>query len=205
MPASHKQAASFTTYRTFVPKKLEQGHHQDASSIVLAMIHDPFLKLVDSSEQKLTLQLCRLLVPWLPVRNLRLSSFLRYCHRFWHLCISCRTTLLSTRLLTTYINRLLLSWGKIVDQPEGLNELWSILEVGKSSTTQMGSFGDLNCESQFFGLHFFLILEAEPFIIVNSDAQRNSRCWLRCWHDFHTDPAHFVNFLTTIFFFFCGS
>ena len=150
VPASHKQAASFTIYRAVIPEK--QAQYQNASSIVLAMLHDPFLKLVDSSEQK-------------PANTIEPSEALSSISTLIsntepsHIFISkILSPILASLYLLSYnlaqyktadpqlkasVNGLLLSWGKIVDQPEGVHLLWSILEAGQDSEWKYNADGQL--------------------------------------------------------------
>ena len=150
MPASHKQAASFTIYRAIVPKKPAQ--HQDASSIVLAMLHDPFLLLVDSSEQRLanTIEPSEALSSIITlISNTEpspifiskiLSPILASLYLLSYNLAQYKT---ADPQLKASVNGLLLSWGKIVDQPEGVNVLWSILEAGQSSEWKYNTDGQL--------------------------------------------------------------
>ena len=150
MPASHKQAASFAIYRAIIPKK--QAQHQDASSIVLAMLHDPFLKLVDSSEQKPAntmepseaLSSISTLISNTEPSPIFISRILSpIVASLYLLSYNLAQYKTADPQLKTSINGLLLSWGKIVDQPEGVNVLWSILEEGQSSEWKYNTDGQL--------------------------------------------------------------
>ena len=150
IPASHKQAASFIIYRAVMPEK--QTQYQDASSTVLAMLHDPFLKLLDLSEQKPAntmepsealssistlisnsepspIFISKILSPILPSLYLLSYTLARY-----------KT---ADPQLKASISGLLLSWGKIIDRPEGINVLWSILEGGQNSEWKYNTDGQL--------------------------------------------------------------
>ena len=150
MPASHKQAASFSIYRSIVPKK--QGQHQDASSIVLGILHDPFLKLVDSSEQNLAhimgpseaLSSISTLISNTEPSPIFISKILSpILASLYLLSYNLAQYKTADPQLKTSINGLLLSWGKIVDQPEGVNVLWTILEAGQNSEWKYNADGQL--------------------------------------------------------------
>ena len=150
MPASHKQAASFTIYRSIVPKK--QGQHQGASSIVLGILHDPFLKLVDSFEQKLAhtmepseaLSSISTLISNTEPSPIFISKILSpILAPLYLLSYNLARYKTADPQLKTTIDGLLQSWGKIVDQPEGVNVLWSILEAGQSSEWKYNTDGQL--------------------------------------------------------------
>jgi hypothetical protein len=150
MPASHKHAASFTIYRAIVPKK--QGQYRDASSIILSMLHDPFLKLVDSSEQKPpntmepseALSTISTLISNTEPSPIFISKILSpILAPLYLLSYNLAQYKTADPQLKMSINGLLLSWGKIVDQPEGVNILWCILEEGQSSEWKYDTDGQL--------------------------------------------------------------
>ena len=151
IPASHKQAASFIIYRAIIPEK-KQAQYQDASSIVLAMLHDPFLKLVDSSEQKPrntmepseALSSISTLISNTEPSPIFISKILSpILASLYLLSYNLAQYKTADPQLKASINGLLLSWGKIVDQPEGVNLLWSILEAGQSSEWKYDADGHL--------------------------------------------------------------
>ena len=133
-----------------MPEK--QTQYQDASSTVLAMLHDPFLKLLDLSEQKPAntmepsealssistlisnsepspIFISKILSPILPSLYFLSYTLARY-----------KT---ADPQLKASISGLLLSWGKIIDRPEGINVLWSILEGGQNSEWKYNTDGQL--------------------------------------------------------------
>lgn len=199
MPASHRQAASFVIYRAVIPKK--QSQHHNASSIVLAMLHDPFLKLVDLSEQKPanTIEpsdalsaICTLISNTEP-SPIFISKILSPILASLYL-LSYNLTQYKTAdpQLKASINGLLLSWSKIVDQPEGINVLWSILEGGKSSEWKYNADGQLWRFPLTKGPSSLSILMPND-IRQDADSDVDTNLF-----DFYPDPAHFVDFLKNI-------
>jgi hypothetical protein len=155
IPASHKQAASFTIYRAVIPEKVipgKQTQYQTASSIVLAILHDPFLKLVDSSEQKPAntmepseaLSSISTLISNTEPSPIFISKILSpILASLYLLSFNLAQYKTADPQLKASINGLLLSWGKIVDKPEGVNLLWSILEAGQNSEWKYTADGQL--------------------------------------------------------------
>jgi len=150
IPPSHRQAASFTIYRAIISEK--QAQYQTASSIILAMLHDPFLKLVDSSEQRLTntiepseaLSSISTLIANTEPSPIFISKLLSpILASLYLLSYNLAQYKTADPQLKVSINGLLLSWGKIVDQPEGINVLWSILEAGQGSKWKYNTGGQL--------------------------------------------------------------
>ena len=150
VPLSHKQAASFTLYRAIIPEK--QAHYQNASSILLAMLHGPFLKLVDSSgirpentiEPSEALSSISTLISNTEPSPIFISKILSpILASLYLLSYNLSQYKTADPQLKASVNGILLSWGKIVDHPEGINILWSILETGKSTEWKYNTDGQL--------------------------------------------------------------
>lgn len=150
MPASHRQAASFTIYQAVISEN--QAKYQNASSIILGMLHDPFLKLVDSSEQKLAnttepsdaLSSISTLISNTEPSPVFISKILSpILASLYLLSYNLAQYKTADPQLKASVTGLLLSWGKIIDQPEGINVLWSILEAGKNSEWKYNNDGQL--------------------------------------------------------------
>ncbi|KAF8812411.1 hypothetical protein BYT27DRAFT_6419485 [Phlegmacium glaucopus] len=196
--ASHRQAASFTIYRAIISD--EQAQYQDAASIILAMLHDPFLKVVDPSEQRLAntmepseaLSSISTLISNTEPSPIFISKILSpILPSLYLLSYNLAQFKTADPQLKASINGLLLSWGKIVDQPEGINVLWSILEARQNSEWKYNTDGQL--------WRFQLAKGPSSLsILMPNDIQQDTDSVDTNLFDFYPDPAHFVDFLKTI-------
>ena len=133
-----------------MPEK--QTQYQTASSIVLTMLHDPFLKLVDFSKQRPAntmepseaLSSISTLISNVEPSPIFISKILSpILASLYLLSYNLAQYKTADPQLKASVNGLLLSWGKIVDKPEGINTLWSILEAGQDYEWKHNSDGRL--------------------------------------------------------------
>ncbi|KAF8913868.1 hypothetical protein CPB84DRAFT_1669780 [Gymnopilus junonius] len=142
-PPNYRRAAAFIIFRAVDPQK-PGPHRSHASSAVLEVFHRPFLDYLDPANQlqtSKTVQDPRKVLSALTV----LLSNTEPSPTFISKILS---PILASLYLLSYdldqiktvdpflketVNGLLMSWGKIVDNGEGSNVLWSIIEDGKDS------------------------------------------------------------------------
>ena len=116
------------------------------------MLHEPFLKLVDSSEQRPAntmdpseaLSSISTLISNTEPSPIFISKILSpILASLYLLSYNLAQYKTADPQLKASVKGILLSWGKIVDQPEGINVLWSILEAVESSEWKYNTDGQL--------------------------------------------------------------
>ncbi|KDR83776.1 hypothetical protein GALMADRAFT_236141 [Galerina marginata CBS 339.88] len=196
---THRRAAAYTFYRAVVPQKASL--HQPRASVVLEILHSPFIDRQHIENQ----QISRQPVIWPREALLSLTNLVSNTEPSPLFISKILSPIVSSLYLLSYdleqiktvdpslkesITSLLIAWGKIVDQTDGTNILWSIIRNGKDGQWK------LNLEGQFWK-------------IKNSDESSQSSLLfpgdvLQTEDDFdadlnlfnlYPDPAHFVQLL----------
>jgi len=149
---SYRRAAAFTIFRAIVPLKKSQ-HSTYASQAVLASLHNPFHDFSDAQYQSsensflearsALLSLTILLSntePSPPFLSKLLSPIISSLYLLSYDLNKFKT---ADPQLKESITGLLLSWGKIVDENEGTQILWSIVDGGKGGEWKFNLEGQI--------------------------------------------------------------
>jgi hypothetical protein len=145
----YRRAAAFAVYRAVVPQNDKAGPHQAiARSVVLSVLQKPFL---DPSESSLpaadALWLLTILIsntePSPTFISLVLSPLIAALYGLSYDLDQRRT---STPQIKESVAGLLKAWGKIIDDTEGTDVLWRIIEGGKDWEWSVDLEGKLSRE-----------------------------------------------------------
>ncbi|KIM46218.1 hypothetical protein M413DRAFT_426519 [Hebeloma cylindrosporum] len=197
---SYRRAAAFTIFRAIVPLK-KRPHPTYAHQAILASLHKPFLDFSDAQNQtsensflearsalSSLITLLSNTEPSPPFVSKLLSPIISSLYLLSFDLDKFKT---ADPQLKESIRALLLSWGKIVDENEGTQILWSIVDGGK------GGDWKFNLEGQFWkeGNSGRLQEDSEPTLLLpGNDPETTADVDINLFN-LYPDPVHFVDFL----------